>query len=50
VPDLIANPTKARDVLGWTPETSFETMVREMLEVDLAAAGLDPAQTLRHGN
>lgn len=50
VPDLIADPTKAHKVLGWVPETSFEAMVREMLEVDLAAAGVDPARTLRHGN
>ncbi len=47
VPDLVADPTRARTVLGWVPLTSFDDMVREMLEVDLAAAGIDPVRALR---
>jgi GDPmannose 4,6-dehydratase len=47
VPDLVADPTKARRLLGWEAETSFEEMIREMLEVDVSAAGLDPAAVIR---
>lgn len=47
VPDLLADPSKARNVLGWEPEIPFESMIREMLEVDLAAAGIDPKGVLR---
>ncbi len=47
VPDLVADPTKARRLLGWEAETSFEEMIREMLEVDVGAAGLDPAAVIR---
>ncbi len=47
VPDLVADPTKARRVLGWEALTSFEEMIREMLEVDVRAAGLDPAAVIR---
>ena len=34
---MVGNPARARRVLGWTPETSFEDLVREMVEADLAA-------------
>lgn len=47
VPDLVADPAKAREQLGWRPSTSFNAMIHEMLEVDLAAAGLDPGEALR---
>ena len=47
VPDLCGDPSKARARLGWRPKTSFHEMIREMLESDLAAAGLKPAQYLR---
>jgi GDPmannose 4,6-dehydratase len=47
VPELVANPSKAQRLLGWTPETSFEVMIHEMLEVDLAAGGIDTAAVLR---
>jgi len=36
VESLIADPSKAREKLGWTPETSFEGLVRMMVESDLA--------------
>ncbi|MBV9811651.1 MAG: GDP-mannose 4,6-dehydratase, partial [Acetobacteraceae bacterium] len=32
---LQGDPTKARTVLGWTPETTLERMVAEMVEADL---------------
>jgi GDPmannose 4,6-dehydratase len=33
---LIGDPAKASTVLGWKPETSFEELVRMMVEADLA--------------
>lgn len=32
---LVGDPTKAREQLGWTPETSFEELVSMMVEADL---------------
>jgi GDPmannose 4,6-dehydratase len=34
---LIGDPTKARAILGWEPETSFEDLVTMMVDADLAA-------------
>jgi GDPmannose 4,6-dehydratase len=42
VPDLRGDPAKARAKLGWRPKITFAEMIREMLEFDLAAAGLKP--------
>jgi GDPmannose 4,6-dehydratase len=36
---LIGDPTLARDRLGWQPEHSFEQLVAEMVEADLALLG-----------
>jgi GDPmannose 4,6-dehydratase len=33
---LIGDPAKAREKLGWRPETSFETLVTMMVDADLA--------------
>ena len=33
---LLADPTKARTRLGWTPTVSFEQLVRSMVDADLA--------------
>ncbi len=33
---LIANPAKAKKVLGWTPETNFKQLVRIMVDAHLA--------------
>ena len=33
---LLGNPSKAARALGWTPEISLETMIREMVDADLA--------------
>jgi len=32
---LLAEPTKAKKVLGWTPEYSFDQLVKEMVEKDI---------------
>ena len=37
---LIGNPAKARRTLGWKPATSFEALVRLMVESDCRAAGV----------
>jgi len=47
VPDLCGDPAKARSQLGWRPKIGFEEMIREMLESDLAALGVRPADVLR---
>ena len=39
---LLGDAAKARTQLGWRPGTSFEQLVRLMVESDLRAAGLDP--------
>ncbi|OPZ59243.1 MAG: GDP-mannose 4,6-dehydratase [Deltaproteobacteria bacterium ADurb.Bin510] len=41
VETLLGNPAKAKAKLGWTPETSFEDMIAEMVEFDLAEARRD---------
>jgi GDPmannose 4,6-dehydratase len=38
VETLLGDPTNARVKLGWTPRTSFETMVQEMTAHDLKEA------------
>jgi len=47
VPDLRGDASKARLKLGWRPKITFPEMIREMLEHDLAAAGLKPESHLR---
>jgi GDPmannose 4,6-dehydratase len=41
VESLLGDASKIRDKLGWTPEISFEALVREMVEADLALAKRD---------
>jgi GDPmannose 4,6-dehydratase len=36
VDQLLGDPTKAKTVLGWNPEVSFEEMVVEMVHTDIA--------------
>ena len=45
---LLGDPTKARAKLGWHHKLSFETLVREMVEADLAAVKLESARRSRH--
>jgi GDPmannose 4,6-dehydratase len=41
VDSLVGDSSKARAALGWRPETSFEELVREMVQSDLALARRD---------
>jgi GDPmannose 4,6-dehydratase len=41
VETLLGDPTKAREKLGWTPKTTFEELVREMVLEDLSTAKRD---------
>ena len=43
VDTLLGDPTKARTLLGWTPEISFDELVKEMVESDLEGAKRDAA-------
>jgi len=38
VETLLGDPTKAREKLGWTPTTTLEQLVAEMVETDLEEA------------
>jgi GDPmannose 4,6-dehydratase len=40
---LIGDPTKAREKLGWKPSVTFEELVHLMVDADLAAVGIKPA-------
>jgi GDPmannose 4,6-dehydratase len=41
VETLLGDPSKAREKLGWTPKTSFEELVAEMVREDLKIAERD---------
>ncbi len=38
VESLLGDPTKAREKLGWRPKTSFEELIKEMVQSDLEEA------------
>lgn len=38
---LIGNPTKAKELLGWQPETSFDALVEDMVRQDCKLAGIE---------
>ncbi len=46
VDELRGDASKAATALGWRSETAFRDLVRIMLEADIAAAGLAPADHL----
>jgi GDPmannose 4,6-dehydratase len=48
VETLLGDPSKAKRELGWTPRTSFDDLVREMVASDLKAAQRD-ALVRQHG-
>ena len=41
VHELVADPTKSREILGWTPEVDFDGLVRMMVDSDLSALAKD---------
>ncbi len=41
VDTLLGDPSKSRQKLGWVPKTSFESLIREMMEVDVDIARRD---------
>jgi GDPmannose 4,6-dehydratase len=41
VETLLGDPTKAREKLGWTPKTTFQELVSEMVREDLKSAERD---------
>jgi GDPmannose 4,6-dehydratase len=41
VESLLGDPSKAKAKLGWTPQISFEELVREMIEADYTSARRD---------
>ena len=41
VESLLGDPTKARDQLGWVPQTSFDALVAEMIHADYTSARRD---------
>ena len=46
VHELRGDASKAMKVLGWKPTTTFDELVREMLDYDLKIEGLDPSKHL----
>lgn len=48
VETLLGDPSKARNQLQWAPHTTFEELVREMIEADLESARRD-SHLLEHG-
>jgi len=48
VETLLGDPTKAKEKLGWTPQTSFNQLVAEMVQSDLEEAKRDDL-CRRHG-
>ena len=41
VETLLGDPTKARELLGWTPKTTLKELVTEMVQVDFTSAKRD---------
>ena len=41
VETLLGNPAKAKEKLGWTPKTSLQALVKEMVEADYTTARKD---------
>ena len=41
--ELVANPRKAKEKLGWEPRIKFDDLVKIMVDADVRNAGLEPA-------
>jgi GDPmannose 4,6-dehydratase len=39
---LVADPRRARKMLGWKPKVSFDDLVKIMVDADMRAFGLEP--------
>jgi GDPmannose 4,6-dehydratase len=48
VETLLGDPSKAKRELGWEPKTSFDDLVKEMIDADYSAAQRD-ALVIQHG-
>jgi GDPmannose 4,6-dehydratase len=46
---LLGDARHAREKLGWSPRTSFETLVREMVEADCRLLGVEPKARVAAG-
>jgi GDPmannose 4,6-dehydratase len=46
VDELCGDASKASEVLGWRPRTTFDELTRLMLDADLREAGLEPSSHL----
>jgi GDPmannose 4,6-dehydratase len=44
VDELCGDASRARDILGWRPRTTFNELVEMMVRADLAEEGLDPGK------
>lgn len=42
VEELVADPTKAKEVLGWQPKIGFKELVKIMVDADMRKVGLNP--------
>jgi GDPmannose 4,6-dehydratase len=45
---LVGNAAKAKKVLNWEPKTTFEELIREMTEAELAALAKTQGVTFHH--
>jgi GDPmannose 4,6-dehydratase len=45
--ELVGDPGKAREILGWEPRTSFEDLVRMMVDADLGQLGEEAERNIR---
>jgi GDPmannose 4,6-dehydratase len=48
VDHLIGSPAKARQVLGWEPQTDFETLIRMMVDADIEMLKSAPERHFDH--
>jgi len=49
VEELLGDPSKAREKLGWEHKTSFEQLVKEMLDNDMNIVSEEKNRKERHG-
>ncbi len=42
VEQLLGDPTKARNLLGWKPRVTFEGLVKDMMESDIKLMKTNP--------